>query len=71
MPTSSVFRKPEIQLTPKLPKIPDEEPLPADLASLLQRAPNLSPQQYSSVENILRTHHDVFSKDKDNFGACP
>jgi len=43
-----IFRKPEVVITRKLPKIPESEPVPADLARSLTSG------------NILRTHHDVF-----------
>jgi len=66
-----IFRKPEIVITPRLPKIPITEPLPADLASSLKRTKNLTLEQSAQLEYVLRKHHDVFTKDNDSFGACP
>ncbi|XP_034249687.1 uncharacterized protein LOC117650391 [Thrips palmi] len=59
----------EINTTPREPPL---EKLPEDLQTLLEKSSkNLTPEQKEVLENILKTHHDVFAKDNYTFGTCP
>ena len=56
---------------PKLPPIPEEEPLPPDLQDLVNRCDGLNENQKARLVDLLRTHHDIFAKDNMSFGKCP
>ena len=61
----------EIETVPRKPPIPSTEPLPTDLQDLANRCSNLTTNQQKQVESLLRTHHDVFASDPQEFGDCP
>ena len=60
----------EINTEPRVPSIPPDQPLPSDLAKLLNGADSLTDAQKTTVETTLRKHHDVFVQDKNQFGTC-
>lgn len=61
----------DIEVEPRLPPIPPDEPLPEDLQDLVNRCKHLSLEERKEVEDLLRRHHDVFAKDNTTFGCCP
>lgn len=61
----------EIDPNPKLPPIPPDKPLPADLQDLIDRCDGLTDTEKRELETIIRIHHDIFAKDDLSFGKCP
>ncbi|KAK3932776.1 Inorganic pyrophosphatase [Frankliniella fusca] len=62
--------KAEIQLEPRLPPIPLDQPLPDDLQAMVDRC-DLTADQKAEVANMVRQYHDIFVKHNDDFGCCP
>ena len=60
----------DIQVTPRELPIPDGEPLPPDLQSLVDRCDGLTSEQKEQIEDLLRRNHDIFVRHNDEFGCC-
>jgi len=61
----------EVELTPRLPPISQDQPLPDDLQGMVDRCEALTEDQKQTVANVVRQYHDIFVKHNDDFGCCP